>query len=147
MKSSYTQKVEIRWSDLDPNYHLRHSVYYDWGAFTRFSFLNAHGFTAEVMNETYTGPILFREEALFKREIRFGDSIEINILLLKARKDMSRWTIVNEIWKNNDTLSAIITVDGAFINTQTRKLAIPNEQVFAAFDAIPKSENYTRMEL
>ena len=60
---------------------------------------------------------------------------------------MSRWTIVNEIWKNNDTLSAIITVDGAFINTQTRKLAIPNEQIFAAFDAIPKSENYTWMEL
>ena len=36
----YSKKVEIRWSDLDPNFHLRHSVYYDWGAYTRISFLS-----------------------------------------------------------------------------------------------------------
>ena len=28
---NYTKPVEIRWSDLDPNFHLRHSVYYDYG--------------------------------------------------------------------------------------------------------------------
>ena len=47
--TEYKKKVEIRWSDLDPNFHLRHSVYYDWGAFVRMSFLTEHGLTAAVM--------------------------------------------------------------------------------------------------
>jgi len=30
---------------------------------------------------------------------------------------MSRWTMIHEIWKNNDTLGAIVTIDGAWIDT------------------------------
>jgi acyl-CoA thioester hydrolase len=36
---SFTIPLDIRWSDLDPNFHLRHSVYYDYGAFARVQFL------------------------------------------------------------------------------------------------------------
>lgn len=35
----FIQEIQLRWSDLDPNFHLRHSVYYDWGAFCRIEFL------------------------------------------------------------------------------------------------------------
>lgn len=27
----YSKKFEIRWADLDPNYHVLHSKYYDFG--------------------------------------------------------------------------------------------------------------------
>ena len=65
----YVKKVEIRWSDLDPNYHLRHSVYYDFGAYCRICFLIENGITDELMKQYEVGPVLFREECLFKREI------------------------------------------------------------------------------
>jgi hypothetical protein len=42
----YSKHVEVRWSDLDPNFHLRHSVYYDWGAYARLSFMQDKGITA-----------------------------------------------------------------------------------------------------
>ena len=65
----YIKDVDIRWSDLDPNFHLRHSVYYDFGAYCRISFLNDNGITETVMREHKIGPVLFREECVFKREI------------------------------------------------------------------------------
>src|SRR4051812_41134119 len=78
---NYAKEVEVRWSDLDPNYHLRHSVYYDWGAYLRLTFLNENGLTPSVMLQHHFGPVLFREESVFKREIFFGDTVTINIKL------------------------------------------------------------------
>ena len=142
----YSKQVEVRWSDLDPNFHLRHSVYYDWGAYVRLCFLNDHELTSAVLQQLHFGPILFREECIFKREIVFGDSIEVNLQLLKSRKDMSRWSMQHEIWKNGNTLSAVIIVDGAWMDTRSRKLAVPPAQMQQAFEAIPKAATFLWME-
>src|SRR3954466_10535648 len=143
----YRRRVEVRWSDLDPNYHLRHSVYYDWGAYIRLTFLNEHGLTPLVMRQYHFGPILFREECLFKKEILFGDIVEINLQVTKSRKDFSRLSIAHEIYKSTDTLSAIITVDIAWIDTKLRKLTVPPPILDQTFEAIPKAENFEWMKV
>jgi len=140
--TAFEKKVEIRWSDLDPNYHLRHSVYYDYGAYSRLSFLNENGITPEVMLQLNIGPIIFREECLFKREIKFGDALMINLKLDKATENVSRWTMRHEIWKNGDTLSAIITVDGAWLDTKLRKLAKPPGSFKEVFERIPRTDKF-----
>lgn len=140
--NNFIRTVDVRWSDIDPNFHLRHSVYYDWGAYMRLCFLYEHNITPQVLQQLHFGPILFREECVFKREIHFGDNIELNLLLVKCRKDFSRWSMQHEVWKNKDTLSAIITVDGAWIDTKIRKLAAPPAIIQQAFEASPKATNF-----
>src|SRR5258705_5650363 len=92
--------VQVRWSDMDPNFHLRHSVYYDWGALCRIEFLGKKGLTSVIMQELRFGPILFREECIFRREIRLGDPVTVNLELIRSRKDYSRWSIRHTIMKN-----------------------------------------------
>jgi acyl-CoA thioester hydrolase len=135
----YTKRIDIRWADLDPNFHLRHSVYYDYGAHCRVSFLEEYGLTNAMMQELNIGPILFREEAVFRKEVRLGDELIIDLQVLKSRKDFSRWTICHQLIKNANTLATVITVEGAWINTLERKLATPPEQVIAVFNQMPRS--------
>jgi acyl-CoA thioester hydrolase len=142
--ATYTVKAAIRWSDIDPNFHVLHSKYYDYCTNARMEILAGHGVTMKAIQEESVGPILFREECVFKSELNFGDEIEIRIKLLKATEDFSRWSFVNEIWKNNDTLAAVVTVDGAWMDTIKRKLAIPPESFKKAFAALPKSENFNQ---
>ena len=133
--------IQVRWSDMDPNFHLRHSVYYDWGALCRIEFLYKYGLTADVMMKLQFGPILFREECIFRKEIRLGDNVIINLELLKSRKDYSRWTIQHTIKKNED-ISAILTVDGAWLDTVKRKLFIPPQQVIHVFEQMPVAQSF-----
>lgn len=140
--SNYVKTVEVRWSDLDPNFHLRHSVYYDYGAYCRIAFLEAHGLSAAFMAQNYLGPILFREECVFRKEIKLGDAVTIDLRLLKAKEDQSRWSIQHHIYKNGDVLAAVITVEGAWINTQLRKLSAPPEQVLHVFNNMPRAEQF-----
>jgi acyl-CoA thioester hydrolase len=138
----FIKEIQVRWSDLDPNVHLRHSVYYDWGAFCRIAFLEQHNLTTGAMQRLQIGPILFREECIFRREIRLGDNVTIDLQVLKAKRDYSRWTIQHTVKKNGDTISAIITVEGAWLDTAKRKLATPPIEVNEAFALMPTGENF-----
>ena len=146
MSTIYTKKVEVRWSDLDPNFHLRHSVYYDWGAYVRMSFMTENGITPSLLQQYRIGPILFREECVFKREISFHDSVELTLHITKSTHDMSRWTMKHEIWKNKDTLSAILHIDCAWLDTHKRKLAVPPDSFIEIFNTIPKSDDFVWIE-
>ena len=142
----FIKDIQLRWSDLDPNFHLRHSIYYDWGALSRIEFFKEVGLTAHVMQQLHFGPILFREECVFKREIRDDDKITVDIRLLKARKDYSRWSLRHCIVKNGNILSAVITLDGAWIDTIHRKLTVPPPIAEKVFTEMPVDENFQWME-
>ena len=88
------------------------------------------------------GPILFREECVFKREIRLGDKVTIDVQIIKARSDQSRWSFQHVIRKNGDEVAAIITVDGAWMDVVTRKLTAPPELVQQLFEKMPRSEHF-----
>ncbi len=132
----YFKSIDIRWSDLNPNFHLRHSAYYDFGAYCRVAFMSENGLDPTVLMVNNIGPILFREECVFKRELQFGDAVKINLRVTKTTPDFSRWTMVHEIWKNETVLAAIITVDGAWLDTIKRKLTIPPTNFKVVFDAL-----------
>jgi acyl-CoA thioester hydrolase len=140
--NEFSRLIQLRWSDLDPNFHVRHSVYYDWGAMVRVEFLTAFGLTTQVMQELQFGPILFREECIFRREIRSGDQVHINLQLARSKKDYSRWTIRHSLTKNEGILCAQLTVDGAWMDITRRKLASPPEKVFEVFGAMPITDEF-----
>ena len=58
----FVKTLSVRWADLDPNFHVRHSVYYDFGAQQRVEILEQSGLSLRIMQEQGFGPIIFREE-------------------------------------------------------------------------------------
>ena len=140
--SHFEIPVQVRWSDLDPNFHLRHSVYYDWAAMCRMEYLVSNGLTPALMQQLQFGPIIFREEAVFRREIKYGDAVSINMLLIKGRRDYSRWTIAHEIKRKDGTVCAVVSIDGAWLNTAERRLFTPRAEAVAVFDKMQHGANF-----
>ncbi|CAN1564849.1 FcbC Predicted thioesterase [Flavobacteriaceae bacterium] len=140
--ATFSKQLSFRWSDLDPNFHLRHSAYYDFGAQHRVEILAQLGLTLRVMQKEFIGPILFREECVFRKEINLSDEITMQTKIAKMKPDASRWTIVHEFYKE-DVLCAVITVDGAWMDVKIRKLASPTPQVVIdALSAFPKTADF-----
>jgi acyl-CoA thioester hydrolase len=138
----FSLPLQVRWSDIDANRHLRHSVYYDYGAYCRMELLSEFGLTTTKLEEFGIGPVLFREEATFRREIVFEDRIRITTEILKASEDYGRWTIAHQLLKADETLAATIVVDGAWIDMRKRKLAVPDPFIQNIFAQIPKSAEF-----
>ncbi len=143
---TFTKEISIRWSDLDPNFHVRHSAYYDFGAQHRIEILEQLGLTMKVMQEQHFGPVLFREECVFRREIRLNSRVFISTKIGKIKADASRWTIVHELKNENDDLFATLSVDGAWIDTKLRKIANPTPQIAAeVMNSFPRTVDFTQL--
>ena len=71
--------IQIRWADLDPNFHVLHSKYYDFGAFCRMVYLTENGISTALLTENNIGPILLKEDCTFRRELKFEDKVSINL--------------------------------------------------------------------
>lgn len=143
--TSFSKQLSFRWSDLDPNFHLRHSAYYDFGAQHRIEILEELGLTLRVMQAQHFGPILFREECIFRKEIKLSDVIIMKTKMAKMKSDASRWSIVHEFY-NDEKLCAVITVDGAWMDTKLRKIATPTpEIIIEAMSVFPKTDDFVAL--
>lgn len=137
------KNLALRWSDLDPNFHLRHSAYYDLAAQDRIEILHQYGITINVLKEENVGPVLFKEQCEFKREIHLNSKIHIVTKLLKMKKDGSFWIIQHEFLSDEDKLHALIKVEGSWIDTVKRKLARPVPTVMLkGLEEFPKTEDF-----
>jgi acyl-CoA thioester hydrolase len=141
----YTKTYEAIWADMDPNGHMRHSVYNDYAAQTRVAMFKDYKLPIENIATMKLGPILFREETRFLKEINLSEKITVTCQLKKMRKDGSRWTFSHEIFKENDAKAAEIIVDGAWLNLEKRKLGTPPEEMIEIIYKFPRTDDFEWM--
>lgn len=136
-------KAKVMWSQIDANMHLRHSAYADFAAQARVEMLESLGMNAKEMHKHKMGPILFREEAIYYKEIKPGETILVTCLLSKCRADGSRWSFVQEIYRADGVLAAKVNVDGAWIDMLQRKLTAPPAVFNEVFlEKLPKTPDF-----
>lgn len=134
--------LEVRWADADPNRHVRHSAYYDYGAHARIRFFQKHGFTTKKLEELNLGPIIFKEECSFIRELHPDDEIKINLLKGEMNEDGSRWVLHHEIFNQGGEKCAQVSTQGAWIDLSKRKLTIPPKAIADALLNLPIGDFY-----
>jgi acyl-CoA thioester hydrolase len=138
----FEKKIEIKWADVDQNRHVRHSAYYDYGAFVRIKFMSEAGFGAYKMSELNIGPILFKEGCSFIKEVHPDDILRVNVLGGSMSEDGSRWTLYHELFNQNNEKVAHISAVGAWMDTEKRKLTTPPIELAKAFQSLTYGEEY-----
>lgn len=138
----FEKQIEVRWADADANGHVRHSAYYDYGGHARIRFFESLGLNAKKMNELAIGPVLFKEECNFLKELHLEDTIMVNIKKGAVSEDGSKWVLHHEIFNTKGEKSAHISTKGAWLDLKTRKLCIPPKDLADAFHDLPEGEDY-----
>lgn len=143
--TAFSKTVEVRWSDIDANQHMRHSAYADLCTHTRIEWLQAAGFGADAFRQHGFGPVLFRESTDYRREVGLGERLEINVIIAGASPDYSRWQIRQEIRKADGSLAAVYDVAGAWLDLRQRKLIAPPEALAAILADLPHSADFNEL--
>ncbi len=133
---------QVLWSQIDSNQHMRHSAYADFAAQARIIMLESLGLTLPKLYEFKIGPVLFREELIYLREIGINEHIKVTCELTKSRRDGSRWSIRHELYRGDGVKAAIIVADGAWIDMEKRKLAILPTELSEMYMKAPRSTDY-----
>ena len=115
---------------------MRHTVYLTYGAQARMDVFQQNGIEFAASHMGDIAPVLFREEAIYRREVNLSDTIEVRTFVTKLSEDAGRWSMRHEIMRPDGQLAATIEADGAWINMTTRKLGIPSPETADRFRAL-----------
>ena len=138
----YQKEIEVRWADCDPNRHVRHSAFYDYGAHVRIRYFASIGFSAKIFETLHMGPVLFKEECTFLKELKIEDSVIINVLKGEISQDGSRWILHHEIYNGKQEKCAHLSVKGAWMDIEARKLCTPPAEIASAMHDLVQGKHY-----
>ncbi|HWP94618.1 MAG TPA: acyl-CoA thioesterase [Gammaproteobacteria bacterium] len=138
----YQKTFEVLWADLDPNGHLRHTAYMDYGAQTRLAFLSDHGYTLERMQAERIGPILFREDTRYLREVRPNERITVSLAVSGLSANGKHWKIRHEIRRADGELACVIDCQGAWLDLAARRVTLPPAALAEVFARMPRTPDF-----
>lgn len=145
MQNKTFYEGQVLWSQIDANRHLRHSAYADFCAQARSNMLNKMGLSLDDFAKQKIGPILFREELIYFREVKLDEFIKVDVQLTKLNKINGRFSFQHILYKENQVKAAEVNVDGAWLNLVDRKLTDIPSDWYEILEKIPKSENYAEI--
>ena len=138
----YTVDFATKWSDFDPNRHMRHTAYNEYAAEVRVRYFASQQLSIEEFTKYNIGPILFEEYTSFRKEIHLGENISVNIKLSGISKNGERWKLVHEVYNEAGKLAAIIKVYGAWIDLTKRKLTTLPSKAQQLFNTLEKTTDF-----
>lgn len=138
---AHEERFAVRWSELDANRHLRNTVFSEYATHTRFKMLAAHGFSQARFEQLRFGPVMFREEIRYRREIQFGDEVVVNVLIAGLSPEGSHWRVRQEVRRADGQPAAILEIDGAWMDLDTRKLIAPPPELWAVLTHLQRSSS------
>lgn len=142
---AFSCRLEVRWTDLDGNRHLRNTAYSEYATHTRFRLLASHGFDQAELESLRFGPVMMREEIRYRREVLFGDTLIVNVRCAGLSLDGSQWRVYQDILRSDGREAAVLTIQGGWIHLDSRKLAVPPTELTAILQALPRTRDYEEL--
>jgi acyl-CoA thioester hydrolase len=139
---SFKVSFATRWADFDPNNHMRHSAYNDYAAESRVRLFNKYGLSLPEFNRLNIGPILFKEETIFLKEITLSDDIVVEVFLKGSSENGERFKLQHKIFRGDGKLAAEINIFAAWMDLKIRKLCEPPEMITNVLGQLEKTDDF-----
>ena len=88
------------------------------------------------------GPVVLRDEILYRRELRFQDEFTLSVALAGLSEDGSRLRLHNRIYRADGSFAASITSDGIWFDLRQRRRVAPPERLLAVLHAMERTEPF-----
>lgn len=141
----FRQTFQAGWGDMDFNSHMANTAFLDRAADVRMMFFAEHGFPITEFRQRRFGPVLFRDEIEYQRELGLLETFHVELMLAGLAADGSRFIMQNTFTNQGGKLCARIQSTGGWLNLETRKLMPPPPDLVAALNAIDRTDTFAEL--
>jgi len=138
-------RFEVRWDDLDGNRHVRNTAFSEYATHTRFRLMGAHGFTQARLEELRFGPVMMREEIRYRREVRFGDEVVVDVRCAGLSPDGSHWRVHQDVVRADGKQAATLAIQGGWLRLDRRVLMPPPDELAAVLLSLPRTRDFEEL--
>ncbi len=142
-KSNYfEQRYHVGWSDLDGNAHMGNASYLGYASDTRIHYFAQHGFTLARFASERFGPVVVRDELVYRKELRLMDEFVVDFELVGLSEDGMRFKVRNNFRNVSGDVVASVTAEGVWFGLEHRRPLVPPSDLDALMRALRRAEDF-----
>ncbi|MDA4111296.1 MAG: thioesterase family protein [Thaumarchaeota archaeon] len=138
----FEERFRVGWSDLDGNAHMGNSSYLDHASNTRMLFFVQNGFTLARFASERFGPVVTRDELVYRKELRLMDEFTVDFELVGLSDDGGRFRVRNTFRNSTKNVAAAVTSDGVWFDLEHRRPRAPPMELDALMRALQRSTDF-----
>jgi len=124
------------WSHVDPNFHLRGSVYFDFCDQVRVSYFKEQGMPMLAWRKYNAGPILLEQHIRYFKEILMEETVSVEARHIGLSEDKRFSRVQHRFVKADGTEAARVEVTVAFMDLNARKLMPAPDEIVAILNQL-----------
>lgn len=135
----------VAWSDLDGNAHMGNSSYLNYASDTRMLFFSQHGFTVSRFASEKFGPVVVRDELLYRKELRLLDEFKVDFEAVGLSQDGVRFRVRNTFRNSSNHVLAVVTSEGIWFDLELRRPREPPQDLNDLMRFLQRSKDYAEI--
>ena len=141
----FLNKIDIRWSDLDPNQHLANSAYMNFMSATRMVYMAKKGITYADLQKHKIGPVVLREEVHYFKEVFLGDPVYVSQEVIALSDEGTFYKIRHNFYDKMGANFARGEMMGTWIDMKSRKITPPPAEIYGPLMSTNHSDDFIKM--
>ncbi len=146
MSGIFEKTFHVGWANVDFNGHLGNTSFMDLAVDVRMFFFTENGFSAKEFQRQRFGPVIFKDEIEYYREMYLLDKIRITFQAAGLSDDVSRFKIRNEFFREDGQIAARLNTTGGWLDLDKRKLRLPPQDLAEAMKSLVKTEDFESLK-
>jgi acyl-CoA thioester hydrolase len=138
----FEQRFRVGWGDVDGNGHMSNTAFLDRAADTRMLFFADHGFPVARLAAEHLGPVIVRDELVYRRELRLLEEFTVDVELVGISSDGSRFQLGNTFHHPAGEVAAVVTSEGVWFDLDKRRPRPPPPELDSVQRAIPRGDRF-----
>ena len=141
----FEKTFTVGWRDVDPNGHVANMVYLEYAVDTRIAFFASQNFPPMHFVKFGFGPVIKSDFVEYFREVVMLDDLRVTMENGGHSVDVSRFRVINNIYKASGELAARVTTIGGWLNLRERKLMDPPDELKNAWLALSRTDDFEEL--
>ena len=142
----FERRFTVGWRDVDPNGHVANMVYLEYAVDTRIAFFASQGFAPEKFMRFGFGPVIKSDTVEYFREAIMLDELRVTNENGGHSEDVSRFRVINNVYKSSGELAARVTTIGGWLNLRERKLMEPPDEIKRAWLELSRTDDFEELK-
>ena len=145
MGEIFEKQFQVGWRDVDPNGHVANMVYLEYAVDTRIAFFASQGFPPANFLRHQFGPVIKNDFVEYFREVVMLDDLRVTMENGGHSEDVSRFRVINNIYKASGELAARVTSVGGWLSMKERRLIEPPGEIKNAWLAMTRTDDFEEL--
>ena len=143
--NQFHQRFRVGWSHLDGNAHMGNTSYLGHASDTRMRFFAENGFTLARFASEKFGPVVVRDELIYRKELRLMDEFVVDFELVGISEDGVRFRVRNTFLNNSNEIVASVTSEGVWFDLEGRRPRAPPPDLDRLMRALQHARDYSEI--